>query len=305
VSDERPVGRADLHIHTLASDGISGVEEVLDHAVRRARLDVIAITDHERIDAAVAAQRIAEGRGLPIEVIVGEEVTTRNGHLIGLFMKERIGPWGSMRDTIARVHDQGGLAIVAHPLVPYPLCASRRTILRLLNEADPRYHPDGIEAFNPTTAGMRWTRSVPAFVAATSRAAVGSSDAHRASDIGQALTRFPGTTALDLRHAIEQRRTTWEGTYYAWGAQLGMFRLQLGKNARAVRDELTGWIRRERTGRDLGYPGGRRRPARFDPRAAGLASDGHGPAARWDAPASRAAGGEAAPAKGNEPRDGA
>jgi hypothetical protein len=266
---------------------------------------VIAITDHERIDAAVAAQRIAEGRGLPIEVIVGEEVTTRNGHLVGLFMNQRIGPWGSMRDTIARVHDQGGIAIVAHPLVPYPLCASRRTILRLLDEADPRYHPDGIEAFNPTTAGMRWTRNVPAFVAQTGRAAIGSSDAHRASDIGRALTRFPGASAAELRGAIEERQTTWEGTTYAWGTQLGMFRLQLGKNARAVRDELTGWTHRERTGRDLGYPGGRRRPERFDAGAAGLASDGRGPGAGWEPPTSRAAGGEAAPAKGNESREGA
>jgi predicted metal-dependent phosphoesterase TrpH len=270
VTEHQPIGRADLHIHTLASDGISGVEEVLDHAVNRAHLDVIAITDHERIDAAVAAKQIAEGRGLPIEVIVGEEVTTRNGHLIGLFMKQRLGPWRSMRDTVARIHDQGGVAIVAHPLVPYPLCASRRTILRLLDEPDPRYHPDGIEAFNPTTAGMRWTRNVPAFVAQTGRAAIGSSDAHRAPDLGRAVTRFPGATAADLRRAIEQRQTTWEGTFYPWGTQLGMFRLQLGKNARAVRDELTGWMHRERTGRDLGYPGGRRRPERFDPRAAGL-----------------------------------
>jgi predicted metal-dependent phosphoesterase TrpH len=268
--DEERIGRADLHIHTLASDGISGVEDVLRHAVERARLDVIAITDHERIDAAVAAQRIAQGRGLPIEVIVGEEVTTRNGHLVALFMKQRIRPWRSMRDTIARVHDQDGIAIVAHPLVPYPLCASRRTILRLLADPDPRYHPDGIEAFNPTTAGMRWTRNVPAFVTSTGRAAVGSSDAHRAADIAQAVTRFPGSSAEDLRRAIESRQTTWEGTFYPWGAQLGTFRLQLRKNARAVRDELTGWLHRERTGRDLGYPGGRRRPARFDPEAAGL-----------------------------------
>ena len=46
--------------------------------------------------------------------------------------------------------------------------------------------------------------------------------------------------------------------------QLGMFRRQLGKNARAVRDDVRGTILRDGTGRDLGYPGGRRRPARFD-----------------------------------------
>lgn len=257
------MGRADLHIHSLASDGISSVAEILDAAVG-ARLDIIAITDHERMDAAVAAQRMASKGDAPIEVIVGEEISTRSGHLIGLFLRERIRPWQSLRTSVARIHDQGGLAVVAHPLVPYPLCASASAIRRLLDESDPTFHPDGIEAFNPTTAGMRWTRRVPAFVAETRRAAIGSSDAHRAQDVGQAITTFQGTTAAELREAIVGRRTDWEGTFYPWRSQLSMFRLQMGKNARAVRDEVRGKLSRDGTGRDLGYPGGRQRPPRFD-----------------------------------------
>src|SRR5688500_11749154 len=89
-------GRADLHIHSLASDGISSVAEILA-AAEGARLDVIAITDHERMDAALAAHALAEANGSPVSVIVGEEVTTRSGHVIGLFMRERIRPWGSLR----------------------------------------------------------------------------------------------------------------------------------------------------------------------------------------------------------------
>ena len=254
----RTPGRADPHIHTLASDGVDSVEAMLDAAVARG-LDVIAITDHERIDAAVAAQHIAQVRGLPIEVIVGEEITTRNGHLVALFLKHRVRPWGSMRDSIARVHDQGGIAIVAHPLVPYPLCASERTIRRLLDEPDPRVHPDAIEAFNPTTAGMRWARRVPAFVAETGVAAVGGSDAHRAASVGRVVTTFPGHTTDDLRAAIASRETSWEGEAYAWREQVGMFRQQTGKNLRALRDEVRGKLLRDGTGRDLGYPGGRAR----------------------------------------------
>ncbi len=257
------MGRADLHIHSLASDGVSTVSEILGAAVERG-VDVIAITDHERIDAAIAAQRMAQARELPIEVIVGEEISTRGGHLVGLFLSERIRPWQSLRTSVARVHDQGGIAIVAHPLVPYPLCASGRSIRRLLDEQDAQVHPDGIEAFNPTTAGMRWTRRVPEFVATTGRAAVGSSDAHRASDVGQAVTTFDGATAAELRRAIEERTTGWEGTFYPWRSQVAMFRLQLGKNARALRDDVRGKLLRDGTGRDLGYPGGRQRPARFD-----------------------------------------
>lgn len=258
------IGRADLHMHSLASDGIDGVEALLERAVA-VGLDVIAITDHERIDAAVAARHIAEAQRLPIHVIVGEEITTRNGHLVGLFLKTRVRPWGSMRDSIARVHDQGGLAIVAHPLVPYPLCASEGTILRLLTAADPRFHPDAIEAFNATTAGMSWARRVPAFVASTGVAAVAGGDAHRASNVGRVVTTFPGHTPEDLRAAILARTTDWQGDAYPWHEQIGMFRKQTGKNLRALRDEVRGRLLRDGTGRDLGYPGGRQRPVRFDP----------------------------------------
>jgi hypothetical protein len=110
---------------------------------------------------------------------------------------------------------------------------------------------------------MRWTRRVPAFVEATGRAAIGSSDAHRAEDVGQAVTLFAGRTAEDLREAILARSTSWDGRFYPWRAQLTMFRAQMGKNARAVADELAGKVARRGTGRDLGYPGGRLRPPRL------------------------------------------
>ncbi len=252
MTDERG-GRADMHIHTLASDGVSSVDEVLRAAVRRG-LDVIAIADHERIDAAQAAREMCLARGLPLEVIVGEEITTRGGHLVGLFLKERIKPWGSLRASVARVHEQGGLAIIAHPLVPYPLCASARSIRRLVNEADPIFHPDAIEAFNPTTARMPWSRAVPAFAAELGLTAVAASDAHRASDVGQAITLFAGKNAADLRRAIENGETDWQGSAHTWRKQLAMFGAQQGKNARAVRDTVRHRVLRTGTGRDLGYP---------------------------------------------------
>ena len=184
----------DPHIHTLASDGVSDVEAILEAALARG-LDAIAITDHERIDAAVAARDIATGRGLPIEVVVGEEVSTRNGHLVGLWLKRRIRPWHSMKRSIAMIHEQGGLAIIAHPLPPYPLCASERTIRRLMDEADPIYHPDALEGFNPTTARMRWSRKAPALAEELGIASVAGSDAHQAVKVGSAVTLFRGRTA--------------------------------------------------------------------------------------------------------------
>jgi predicted metal-dependent phosphoesterase TrpH len=260
-------GRADLHIHTLASDGVSDVAAILEQAVT-AGLDVIAITDHERIDAAVAARSMAEQAGLPLEVIVGEEVSTRSGHLVGLFLRQRIRPWQSLRASVARVHEQGGVAIVAHPLVPYPLCASAGSIRRLLDDADEAVHPDALEAFNPTTARMRWSRRVPAFAEEVGLAAVAASDAHRASAVGRAFTTFAGTGAADVRVAIEARATGWGGEAYTWREQVETFGRQLERYTSGARDDLRGLIRRDGSGRDLGYPGGRARPPRFDPSAA-------------------------------------
>ena len=113
-----PLGRADLHIHTLASDGTASLVDILDHVERNTELDVIAITDHERIDAALAGRAMAVDRGLRFEVIVGEEVTTLGGHLLALWIEEPIRPFKTLGATIAAVHDQGGIAIPAHPLVP-------------------------------------------------------------------------------------------------------------------------------------------------------------------------------------------
>lgn len=250
---QEPRGRADLHIHSLASDGVSSVAEILD-AAEQAALDVIAITDHERLDAALAARSMAEARGSAVSVIVGEEVTTRGGHVIGLFMSERIRPWGSLRSTIARIHEQGGLAVIPHPLVPYPLCVSGRSVRSLLDEADAIYHPDGIEAFNATTARMPWARRAPNFVRQTGVAALAGGDAHRAEDVGHVVVTFPGRSPDDVRSAITARTTAWEGQPYTWRRQLDMFVRQQQKNARAVgataRHRLVGKGR----GRDLGYP---------------------------------------------------
>jgi hypothetical protein len=258
------LGRADLHIHTLASDGTSGVVEILDRVEHDTDLDVIAITDHERIDAAVAARAIAIDRGSRVEVIVGEEVTTLGGHLLALFLDEPIRPLRSLRSTIAELHDRGGLAIPAHPLVPYPLCAQGFVLRRLLDESDKRFHPDGLETLNPTTLGRPWHARVVKFAEEYGLAKVGNSDAHAASAVGAAWSTFPGRTADDLRAAILARQTHHHGSFHRSGEQLSTFGRQLRKYGRDARDTIRGRVLRDGTGRDLGYPGNRQGQPRSD-----------------------------------------
>jgi predicted metal-dependent phosphoesterase TrpH len=258
------LGRADLHVHTLASDGTAGIVEILDRIEREGDLDVVAITDHERIDAALAARAIARQRGMATEIVVGEEVSTLGGHLLALFIEERIRPLRSLRSTIAEIHEQGGIAIPAHPLVPYPLCAQGWVLRRLVSDPDPRVRPDAIEAFNPTTLGRPWHARVVAFADEHGLAKVGNSDAHSVEAIGTGWTTFPGRTAADLRKAILERTTHQHGSFHGTGSQLSTFGRQLRKYGRDARDTAVGRLRGGSTGRDLGYPGGRHRPPRLE-----------------------------------------
>jgi len=258
-------GRADLHIHTVASDGTADIAAILAHVERRGDLHVIAITDHERIDAALAARSMARDRGLATEVVVGEEVTTLGGHLLALYVEQPIRPYRSLRSTIKAVHDAGGLAIPAHPLVPYPLCAQGWVLRRLLDDHDPTVHPDAIEAFNPTALGRPWHARVVRFAQRHGLASVGNSDSHALDAIGSGWTTFQGHTAADLRAAIEAGTTEAHGSFHGTAGQVGVFGHQLRKRARDARDEVRGRVRRDGTGRDHGYPGGRARPPRYQP----------------------------------------
>ena len=102
-------------------------------------------------------------RGLALEVVVGEEVTTLGGHLLALWIDRPIRPYRSLRTTIKAVHAAGGLAIPAHPLVPYPLCAQGWVLRSLLDDGDETVHPDGLETFNPTALGRPWHDRVVRF----------------------------------------------------------------------------------------------------------------------------------------------
>ena len=247
------LGRADLHIHTVASDGTASVVDILDHVDRSTELDVIAITDHERIDAALAGRVIARDRGLRFEVVVGEEVTTLGGHLLALWIERPIRPFKTLGATIAEVHDQGGIAIPAHPLVPYPLCA-QGFALRRLAAGKERFRPDALEAFNPTTLGRPWHGRVVRFADELGFAKVGNSDAHALDAIGSGWTTFAGHDGERLRSAILAGTTHHHGTFHATGAQLGTFGQQLRKYGRDARANIGGVLRRDGTRRDLGYP---------------------------------------------------
>jgi predicted metal-dependent phosphoesterase TrpH len=197
-------GRADLHVHTCWSDGADWPETVVQAAA--GRVDVLAITDHDEIRGALRGQEFAqEHPELGVDVIVGEEISTLNGHLLGLYLRERVPPGLPAAATIDLIHAQGGLAIAAHPFHPY---RGRARGHRSVGALIPDLALDGIEVVN--NAGLcswfydAWAalRNVEWLLPVTA-----GSDAHDVWYLGSAVTRFPGRDAAALWRALAAGRT--------------------------------------------------------------------------------------------------
>jgi predicted metal-dependent phosphoesterase TrpH len=197
-------GRADLHVHTTWSDGAQRPEAVV--AAASGRVDVIAVTDHDEIRGALAARDYACRQPyLGVDVIVGEEISTLNGHLLGLYLEERVPPGLTALRTIELIRSQGGLAVAAHPFHPV---RGRARGHRSIGQLVPDLPLDAIEVVN--NAGVfSWLYDAWAALRNTEwmLPVCGGSDAHHVWYVGSGITRFEGRDAPDLRQALAAGRT--------------------------------------------------------------------------------------------------
>jgi predicted metal-dependent phosphoesterase TrpH len=227
------LGKADMHLHTLYSDGTASVADVLDHVERATDLDLVAITDHERIDGALRAVEIHAAGDYSFELVVGEEITTRRGHVLALFLTERVPALRPLAETLERIHDQGGIAIAPHAMAPLTPSLGRRSLMRTHRAADPRHRLDAIELMNPSAAGRALHGARVRLNAEVLRLpAVGNSDAHVLEGIGTAWTWFPGTTADEYRAAISAATTRPDGAFWSHLHNVDVYRRQLRAKAR-------------------------------------------------------------------------
>jgi predicted metal-dependent phosphoesterase TrpH len=103
--------RVDCHLHTAASgDAVTSLDQLADR-VRELELDVICITDHNVTAAAIAAAE----RDIGARVVIGEEIRTPEGDVIGLFLTERIPYVLPLAEVISLIRGQGGLVYLPHP----------------------------------------------------------------------------------------------------------------------------------------------------------------------------------------------
>ncbi len=196
--------KADIHIHTTYSDGKVTPEEVVDHVVEATELRVIAVTDHDTAEGGLAAQAYARQRRLPLDVIVGQEVTTDEGDIVGLFMQKTLPAYHSARAAIQAIHAQGGLAIAVHPFSAWASMGKMQGVGRLLADLP----LDGVEVRNGFPLNWLSNRLTLWVNRRGPRLSeVGGSDSHVPHTVGQSFTWFPGVSAADLRRAILERRT--------------------------------------------------------------------------------------------------
>ena len=201
-------GRADLQVHTAHGDGMEDARGVFERVELRGELDVVAITDHDDVRGALLAREVHAQAPYHFDLITGIEVTTRQGHLLALWVDVPIPSFHSLEATVAAIHRAGGLAVVPHPFSALTRSIGRRSLERVLAIADPAVHPDGIELANPTSIGWdtgpraRWLNAHRYHLAET-----GGSDAHFVEAVGAAYTLFPGRDAEALRRAVLARRT--------------------------------------------------------------------------------------------------
>jgi hypothetical protein len=208
---QRLNGRADLHIHTNVSDGIHSVQDVLDYVEQYMPLDVIAITDHDRIEASLWA--FEHRHQYSFGIVPGLEVTSHDGHVLALWVTQMIPGGMSLAETAAAIHEAGGVAILAHPLEP---TIAPHTFLRYLRQPSVLLDAgiDAVEVWNAgaITPGCNWlAQRVYADVAIPK---VGNSDAHMIASIGSGVTRFAGRSTDDLRRAIALGQTAAEGNIW-------------------------------------------------------------------------------------------
>jgi predicted metal-dependent phosphoesterase TrpH len=198
------LGKADLHIHTTYSDGMGTVRAMLE-AASRTDLDVIAITDHDEIRGALEAADMAPRYGL--EVIPGVEITTRQGHLLALFVEQTFPRGLSLKETVLRVAAAGGVCVAAHPTGQFIPSLSAGDIREAVEDPDVAATLLGIEVYNGGLPFLRNNRSAQELGDLVGLAQLAGSDSHLLWTVGMCHTGFPGTTARNLRYALQRRLT--------------------------------------------------------------------------------------------------
>ena len=199
------IGVGDIHTHTMYSgftkykflsfpDSVTTPLTSIKVA-EKLGLNALCITDHNTIKGALVAQKFNKDI-----VVIGEEISSNDGEILGLFLQENVEPGLSAEETIEQIHSQDGIAVAPHPYSAHCFCVGKKmNILKF----------DGIEVFN--SLHRDGYSNALALEKCNGHAKLGGSDAHASFMIGKGYTLFNGNSQEDFRTAIKNRQTVHGG----------------------------------------------------------------------------------------------
>jgi len=204
--------KIDFHVHTYYSrDSVTTLKEVVTYSKRRG-LDGVAITDHNTLEGALRLKT------REIIVVPGIEISTLNGHLLGLNVTTPIPAKLDIEETIHRIHEAGGIAVAPHPFVFYKSPPSRQ-----INSYD------AIEVVNASSIPFQvFTYLSKRFAARLGLPQTGGSDSHYAPEIGAAYTIVEADPDIDeIVGAIKKGAVVPAGNAIPWKIKVERTALKL------------------------------------------------------------------------------
>ena len=207
----------ELHSHSeLSYDGRDPIELLLEQA-EAVGLDALAVTDHDEIDASLEAAAMAEEYGLV--GIPGMEISSAAGHVLALGVEELVPAGLSYDETLDRIHEGGGIAVV-----PHPFQSSRHGVAAHISR-EQLAAADAIEVYNSRLFTGRANRQAERFAAERGLPMTAGSDAHIAEMVGQAVTEVDAyhRSAEAILDAVAEGRTSVVGKRTPWVISVRQF----------------------------------------------------------------------------------
>jgi predicted metal-dependent phosphoesterase TrpH len=192
--------RLDMHMHTEYSRDSRVPLATFAELARKAQLGAVCITDHDTIEGGLRLREMNSG----LQVIVGEEITTADGELVGLYLEKKVPPGLTADRSIDLIHEQGGLAYV-----PHPFSRNRRRHLRraALERVAPKL--DIVEVFNAREVASSSNVQALAFARQHDLPGGVGSDSHRPIEIGRAYVDVATfVTPQELLVALREGQVT-------------------------------------------------------------------------------------------------
>ncbi len=229
---------------------MAAVAEIMAYVQEATDLDLVAITDHDKVDGALEAVRWVENHpSCRFRVVVGTEITAAFGrHILAYFFNppyptEPLPRLRSYRNTIAQVHSMGGIVAIPHPTVMWTPSGGYRHLKSLLKQG---IEIEGIEVCNAAIAARNNEEKIREFNRRDFHMAeMGGSDAHHLAQIGAGYTSFKGRSAIDMAHAVRHHATRAhfgeEGSVTVKEHIQQVFKSWVEKPTRGLRATLADW----------------------------------------------------------------